>query len=299
MGLLAQTLAMSKRKLETNEDANQPSIAQFFNVKGEKADAEESDNNETLRITYFAEKEEEDDKGERKKKQQKRSSNGDVPSAAKNASKSSRVQQGKKAQIKKTNGSINDPVAKSEGGEKVTSMSPSKSPRQEQSSKRQSRPNSKDAGRKNRKSESSKVTLESIAVLYGEGVQTPRHKPKFREGDRILGVSHISHGELYEAKILKIRPELKQGQPIWQYMLHYQGWAKKWDEWVNEDGLYEDNAESRKLKQEILDRNKALREELKAKGKKQVNAKASSNNESQSNIDHESYEPKEKNYRVR
>ena len=33
----------------------------------------------------------------------------------------------------------------------------------------------------------------------------------------------------------------KEGVAIWQYMLHYLKWDKKWDEWVPEDGIYLDD----------------------------------------------------------
>ena len=33
----------------------------------------------------------------------------------------------------------------------------------------------------------------------------------------------------------------KEGVAMWQYMLHYLKWDKKWDEWVPEDGIYLDD----------------------------------------------------------
>eukprot|EP00960_Hanusia_phi_P074950 768349-Hanusia_phi.AAC.7 len=288
---------MNKRKQENNEDTNQPSISQYFSSKEIKEEGQEPDDNETVRITYFADKEEEENAGEGKKKQQKRTHRKDVK-LAKSAADSARAHKENSTpvliEVQKK-----EPAVKSEDAQTAKECPSLKSPRQERPSKQQSKQSGKNVGRKNSKSDSlSKSAMESIALQFGEGAPAPKHKPKFKKGDRILGVSHNSKGELYEARVLSFRPDLKNGQPVWQYMLHYQGWAKRWDEWVTEDGLYEDNEESRKLKQDILDRNKAQREEKNAKGRKQVKAKATSSGDVHSNIDHQSYEPKEKAYKI-
>jgi mortality factor 4-like protein 1 len=68
------------------------------------------------------------------------------------------------------------------------------------------------------------------------------------------------HGVMiYEAKILKIddgsgvKSNLgdmasEEGKNT-QYFVHYQGWAKKWDEWVLKENVYEDTKENRLLQQ--------------------------------------------------
>eukprot|EP00210_Caulerpa_lentillifera_P008919 g8510.t1 len=54
---------------------------------------------------------------------------------------------------------------------------------------------------------------------------------KFKTGDKVY-VPHID--KHYQAKVLKgeFRPD-----GLWYYHLHYTGWNKKWDEWVEEAGI--------------------------------------------------------------
>jgi hypothetical protein len=50
--------------------------------------------------------------------------------------------------------------------------------------------------------------------------------PRFAENERIL----CFHGPLiYEAKIQKVESKKKETR----YLVHYHGWNKNWDEWVN------------------------------------------------------------------
>ncbi|KAK9820555.1 hypothetical protein WJX72_011618 [[Myrmecia] bisecta] len=58
-----------------------------------------------------------------------------------------------------------------------------------------------------------------------------RDRGPFRVGERVL-VPHTD--KYYEAKTLKSQ---KREDGIWYYLLHYQGWNKKWDEWVEAPGL--------------------------------------------------------------
>jgi len=52
-------------------------------------------------------------------------------------------------------------------------------------------------------------------------------KYKFAEGEKVL----CYHGPLlYEAKVLKV--QVKDKVP--QFLVHYSGWNKTWDEWVPE-----------------------------------------------------------------
>jgi len=123
----------------------------------------------------------------------------------------------------------------------------------------------------------------------------PRHKAKFKVDESVLGVSYIGHSELYEAVILKVRPDKKNGEPVWQYMLHYRGWAKKWEEWVSEDGIHQINEEGRMKQAEIKAQNKEKRTlDKKMKSAKKVKQSA----DPESNIDKEEIEPKDKAYKV-
>ncbi|CAG2105607.1 unnamed protein product [Medioppia subpectinata] len=55
------------------------------------------------------------------------------------------------------------------------------------------------------------------------------------------------HGPLiYEAKCLKRRPEPKR-----QYFVHYNGWNKNWDEWVDTSRLLKLNDDNRRVQQEL------------------------------------------------
>jgi mortality factor 4-like protein 1 len=56
-------------------------------------------------------------------------------------------------------------------------------------------------------------------------------QPQFHAGEKVL-VPHTD--KYYEAKVQKVQFRA-DGQ--WHYLLHYSGWNKKWDEWVEEGGL--------------------------------------------------------------
>lgn len=66
----------------------------------------------------------------------------------------------------------------------------------------------------------------------------------FNVGEKVL-VPHTD--KYYEAKV--IRAQYRE-DGMWYYFLHYTGWNKKWDEWVEETGLQKSphGAASRKLK---------------------------------------------------
>mmetsp|Transcript_32018 Transcript_32018/g.56214 ORF Transcript_32018/g.56214 Transcript_32018/m.56214 type:complete len:272 (-) Transcript_32018:228-1043(-) len=67
---------------------------------------------------------------------------------------------------------------------------------------------------------------------------------KFNAGDAVFAL----HGpKLYKAKILKTK-NTKDGEV---YFVHYQGWKKKWDEWVNADRLKAQTKENEKLKEDL------------------------------------------------
>lgn len=101
------------------------------------------------------------------------------------------------------------------------------------------------------------------------------------------GIVYSYHGPLiYEAKILKIheknKPYVLNGEdkeePVEDqklledlygentYLLHYQGWNSKWDEWVTIDRLLEYNEENKRVKKELDDmrrKKKPLKKETK------------------------------------
>jgi len=132
------------------------------------------------------------------------------------------------------------------------------------------------------------------AVAGSEG-PVPRNKARFKIDERILGASYIGHGELYEAVVLKVRADKKNGEPVWQYMLHYKGWAKKWEEWVSEDDMHRNDEEGKVHQAEIKARNKEKRElEKKKKSAKKVKVVV----DPESNIDKDEIEPKDKSYKV-
>ncbi|CAH0492996.1 unnamed protein product [Peronospora farinosa] len=91
-------------------------------------------------------------------------------------------------------------------------------------------------------------------------------------GDPVLAY----HGLLiYDAKVLKIDngrgvkgqldDEEEEGETSFstQYYVHYQGWAKKWDEWVRHDRVLEDTPANRalqlKAKEDVAEAKKATR----------------------------------------
>jgi mortality factor 4-like protein 1 len=63
-------------------------------------------------------------------------------------------------------------------------------------------------------------------------------------------VLSLNHGLYYEAKILNIME--KEDDKSLMYFVHYQGWAKKWDEWVSADNLLKDNEEGREKKAQLV-----------------------------------------------
>jgi len=66
----------------------------------------------------------------------------------------------------------------------------------------------------------------------------------FSEGEKLL----CYHGPLlYEAKCVKIKKENE-----YRYFVHYQGWNKNWDEWVNDSRILKINTENLDLKEKLL-----------------------------------------------
>src|SRR5690348_3681689 len=72
----------------------------------------------------------------------------------------------------------------------------------------------------------------------------PKPTAKFAANDRVL----CYHGAmLYEAKVLDVSTDDRETK----YLVHYQGWNNRWDEWVLDDRLLEPTDENLKKQQEL------------------------------------------------
>lgn len=70
-------------------------------------------------------------------------------------------------------------------------------------------------------------------------------KGKFSENEKLL----CYHGPLlYEAKCVKVRKDPTE----FKYFVHYQGWNKNWDEWVDETRILKINPENLEKKEKLL-----------------------------------------------
>eukprot|EP01090_Pellita_catalonica_P009078 TRINITY_DN20145_c0_g1_i1.p1 TRINITY_DN20145_c0_g1~~TRINITY_DN20145_c0_g1_i1.p1 ORF type:complete len:279 (+),score=55.43 TRINITY_DN20145_c0_g1_i1:34-870(+) len=90
-------------------------------------------------------------------------------------------------------------------------------------------------------------------------------KQKFSEGEKIF--AH-HQGLVYEAKILDVeyRTESAIGVRKPYYLIHYQGWKDRWNEYVPEDLILKYNEKNKKLKRKLYEDTKQ-REQKKAKMK--------------------------------
>jgi len=118
---------------------------------------------------------------------------------------------------------------------------------------------------------------------------------EFVEDETVLGF----HGPLlYPAKVLQVDTKNKTKK---QYYVHYQGWSKKWDEWVESDRLLKDNADNRKHASELKDKVKAEKKSAKrkseskkeGKGKKRSKKDGDDEDEEDDAVDEETVEPDE------
>jgi len=81
-------------------------------------------------------------------------------------------------------------------------------------------------------------------------------KPKFQEGEKVL----CYHGPLlYEAKCIGLRTEDAKVQ----YRIHYNGWNKNWDEWVQETRIVKNNEAGIQKQKELLKNHGALTKKTK------------------------------------
>jgi mortality factor 4-like protein 1 len=112
------------------------------------------------------------------------------------------------------------------------------------------------------------------ATMVDASAATTSTSASFKVGDRILA----THGTLrYVAKILEVDEE--QG-----YFVHYDGWNKKWDEWITLDRMFEDNEENRiiaqRLKEEHINRStKRVSSSTSNSGKRKKNDASSTAND--------------------
>ncbi|XP_014498559.1 protein MRG2 [Vigna radiata var. radiata] len=67
----------------------------------------------------------------------------------------------------------------------------------------------------------------------------------YAEGEKLL-VNHSNH--LYIAKVRKVEYNNAEG---WQFLVHYDGWKKSWDEWVGMDRLMKPTEENMRKKRAL------------------------------------------------
>ncbi|CAL1527982.1 unnamed protein product [Lymnaea stagnalis] len=90
-------------------------------------------------------------------------------------------------------------------------------------------------------------------------------KAKFQEGEKVL----CYHGPLlYEAKCMRM--EVKDGKV--QYLIHYNGWNKNWDEWVQESRVVKNNEAGIQKQKELLKNHGAQTKKNKAAKKLEKDA---------------------------
>mmetsp|Transcript_13636 Transcript_13636/g.18903 ORF Transcript_13636/g.18903 Transcript_13636/m.18903 type:complete len:271 (+) Transcript_13636:33-845(+) len=92
----------------------------------------------------------------------------------------------------------------------------------------------------------------------------------YKKNEKILAL----HGPLlYEAKVLKVRNSADGPR----YFVHYNGWKKRWDEWIQSDRMRPYNAENLKFQEEL--KKKASSEEVASSTKGQKGTKRKRGNE--------------------
>ncbi|XP_019852731.1 PREDICTED: mortality factor 4-like protein 1 [Amphimedon queenslandica] len=99
----------------------------------------------------------------------------------------------------------------------------------------------------------------------GSGAGNKQKSDKLGEGEKVL----CYHGPLiYEAKINKIQMKDKS----LQYLVHYSGWSKSWDEWVPESRVLKIN-DTNLQKQKELQQQHPLVEKQRKTGTKRKSDK--------------------------
>ncbi|CAM9432310.1 unnamed protein product [Ectocarpus fasciculatus] len=75
------------------------------------------------------------------------------------------------------------------------------------------------------------------------------NKSKFKADDKVYA---MDSGDLYEAKVIKLKPSGEQ----FTYFLHYMGWNSRWDKWVVESDLMAAGPEALEMQQQLKDKKK-------------------------------------------
>lgn len=83
-------------------------------------------------------------------------------------------------------------------------------------------------------------------LVVSKSAKSTRSQPKYQEGEKVL----CYHGAfIYEAKCLKIE---RSTTNEYSYFVHYNGWNKNWDEWVDFKRILKYNDENLKKQQELI-----------------------------------------------
>ncbi|CAM9227841.1 unnamed protein product [Scytosiphon promiscuus] len=75
------------------------------------------------------------------------------------------------------------------------------------------------------------------------------NKNKFKADDKVFA---MDGGDLYEAKVIKLKPSGEQ----YTYFLHYMGWNSRWDKWVVESDLMPAGPEALEMQKQLKDKKK-------------------------------------------
>jgi len=81
---------------------------------------------------------------------------------------------------------------------------------------------------------------------------------KFGKDEKVLVLPKQAGEDIYEAKVLDLKLD-KQKEP--QYKIHYKGWNKRWDEWVNQRRLLKINASNIQIMSEKNHTNKLAQQQ--------------------------------------
>lgn len=74
-------------------------------------------------------------------------------------------------------------------------------------------------------------------------------KNKYKEDDKVFA---MDGGDLYEAKVIKLKPSGEQ----FTYFLHYMGWNSRWDKWVVESDLMAAGPEALEMQKQLKEKQK-------------------------------------------
>eukprot|EP00903_Cladosiphon_okamuranus_P007568 g7342.t1 len=78
---------------------------------------------------------------------------------------------------------------------------------------------------------------------------TAPSKNKFKAEDKVFA---MDGGDLYEAKVIKLKPSGDQ----FTYFLHYMGWNSRWDKWVVETELMAAGPEALEMQKQLKEKKK-------------------------------------------